>query len=320
MRVGVIGAGSWAVALAALLARKGHLLFWWVHKPGIAASLLSTGRHLDVFPEYEFNRAYLGYVGTDLERVYAEAEVLLLALPSAYVQSVLQLVSLPACPVFSATKGLIAGALCLPSAYLKQLGAPATATLSGPSHAEEVILRRPTWVALATREPVLSELGRQLFEEPTFRLLPTSYQEALEWVGVLKNVYAIGMGVASGWGDNAQAALAAVILREMYQVLQQVAPVPWEVFLSPGWAGDFLVTGYSVHSRNQRFGRLLAQGYAPELALQRLSGMVAEGYYAAKILPTLLPEAPPFLAHLIRVCTGQVPPQTLSEVVYRFIS
>lgn len=319
MRVTIIGAGSWAVALAALLTRNGHALSWWVHKPEIADSLRRTGHHTDVFPEYEFDPRFLEYVGVDLEEAYAGAEAILLALPSAYVREILESAPMPACPIFSATKGIIQGVTCFPSAYLKRLGAQATATLSGPSHAEEVILRRPTWVALATKHPPLIALGRTLFEESAFRLIPTPHQEALEWVGVLKNIYAIGMGVASSWGDNAQAALAAVILREMYQVLQQVAPVPWEVFLSPGWAGDFLVTGYSPHSRNQRFGRFLAQGYTPGLALQKLGGMVAEGYFAAQVIPALLSEAPPFLSHLIRVCTGQEPPDTLARMVYDFI-
>ena len=313
MNVALIGGGSWSIALAALLCENDHHLFWWVHEEAIAHSLRKEGRHPTIFPDFSIPVEKIVYAGTDLELTFQKADVIVGVLPSAFLGEVLR-APLPPLPYISATKGLMPPEGLLVSQYLRRLGHSPLAVLSGPSHAEEVVQKRPTWVSLACEDNALFEVAQKLFGRPYFRLVQTPYIESLEWVGVLKNVYAIGMGAVSLWGDNARAALAVTIQRELYEVLSAVAPVPLSVFLSPGWVGDFLVTAFSVHSRNQRFGSYLAQGYSPPIALQRLGGMVAEGYYAAhflKNIPSL--QAFPILRAIVSVCVGDARPQTILD-------
>lgn len=283
MKVALLGAGSWGTALAHVLLENGHCLFWWVHRPEIAEKLRTQGRHPSVFPEHQLNTSTLAWVGTALSEALAEVEAVVLALPSRYVEPVLEGEELPDVPWISCTKGLLPDGLRLPRAYLLACGVQRVTVLSGPSHAEEVILRKPTWVGLGAKELESWEVAHSLLWRPYFHLLHTTQIEALEWVGVLKNIYTIAIGVAAAWGDNARAALAAVALGELKQVLQALAPQADFPFFAPPWAGDFLVTAFSVYSRNQRFGQLLAQGYSPATALHHL-GMVAEGFYAAQSL------------------------------------
>lgn len=313
MNVALIGAGSWSIALAALLCENDHHLFWWVHEEAIAHSLRKEGRHPTIFPDFFIPADKIRYTGTDLELTLQKVDVIVGVLPSAFLGKVLR-APLPPLPYLSATKGLVPPEGLLVSQYLRKLGHNAVAVLSGPSHAEEVVQKRPTWVALACEDNALFELAQKLFARPYFRLVQTPYIESLEWVGVLKNVYAIGMGAVSLWGDNARAALAVTIQRELYEVLKVLAPIPFTVFLSPGWVGDFLVTAFSVHSRNQRFGSYLAQGYSPPVALQRLGGMLAEGYYAAHFLKNLSSlQRFPILCSIVSVCVGEAKPQTILE-------
>ena len=323
MTVGLIGAGSWGCALAAVLLEKGYALRWWVHRAEIAQSLLERGTHPSVFPEYVFPTAQIAYVGTRLKEVWRGAEAIVLALPSRYVSEVLGNEALPARLWVSCTKGLLPASLRRPSQYLFAKGIHTVAILSGPSHAEEVILHKPTWVAVGTPEPSVYAEVVQLFSRPYLHLLWTRAWVSLEWVGVLKNIYAIGMGVVSLWGDNARAALAAVALREMQEVLQVLVPEEEPPFLSPGWTGDFLVTAFSGYSRNQRFGQLLAQGYTAAAALQKL-GMVAEGYYAAQSLATWAPYRQfPLLRAVVEAVQSQSNPsavlrQAVVNVMERF--
>jgi len=313
MNIALIGGGSWGIALAVLLCENNHHLSWWVHDQKIADFLQKEGRHPAIFPDFAIPVEKILYAGTDLEVTFQKADVIVGVLPSGFLGEVLK-APLPPLPYISATKGLIPPEGLLVSQYLRKLAHSTIAVLSGPSHAEEVVQKRPTWVSLACEDSSLFELAQKLFERPYFRLGKTSHMESLEWMGVLKNVYAIGMGAISIWGDNARAALAVTIQRELYQVLAAVAPVPLSIFLSPGWVGDFLVTAFSVHSRNQRFGSYLAQGYSPSIALQRLGGMVAEGYYAAhflKNIPSLRDF--PILQAIVSVCVGEVKPQTILE-------
>ncbi|MEN2991931.1 MAG: NAD(P)H-dependent glycerol-3-phosphate dehydrogenase [Bacteroidia bacterium] len=315
MRVALIGAGSWGCALAAVLFEKGHTLRWWVHNAEIAEQLGRTGRHPTIFPDKSFPLAQLEWIGLELELALQGAEAAVLALPSRYVEPVLA--EAPKLEGFwvSCTKGLLPNPPRRPTTYLQARGVWDFAVLSGPSHAEEVIERRPTWVAVAASDPERYSTLEALFASSYFALLPTSALEALEWVGVLKNIYAVGMGVVSLWGDNARAALAAAVLRELQEVLTEWVSQEAIPFLSPGWAGDFLVTAFSAHSRNQRLGQLLAQGYSPSAALQKL-GMVAEGYYAAQSLGEVVKlDRFPFLRAIVAVLRGDSPPASLGAAV-----
>ncbi|RMF52638.1 MAG: hypothetical protein D6750_02050 [Bacteroidetes bacterium] len=313
MKVALVGGGSWGCALAHLLLKKGHLLRWWVHAEDIAHHLQAKRQHPSIFPEVVYPD--LAWVGTDLQTALEGVEACVLALPARHIKSVLGEVPNLSGFWVSCTKGLVlGGGIQRPSQYLQAKGAE-VAVLSGPSHAEEVIQDRPTWVAFAASKPELYEFGQALFDQPTFRLLPTPFLHALEWVGILKNLYAILLGVVSTWGENARAALAAVTLAEMQRVLQALVPEESPPFLSPGWAGDFLVTAFSMYSRNQRFGQLLGQGYSPQAALQKV-GMVVEGYYAAQGLQTWPRKSEfPLLRAVLEVLAGQRPPASLREAI-----
>ncbi|MCS7296799.1 MAG: NAD(P)-binding domain-containing protein [Bacteroidia bacterium] len=316
MRVALIGAGSWGCAIADLFCQKSHRIYWWVHKPEIAESLRRYGRHPFIFPEHTFPENYIEILSCELEEVLLPAEAVVLALPSRYVIPVLEAHTLPDVPWISCTKGLLSESGLRPSLYFRQRHLTHFAVLSGPSHAEEVIQRRPTWVGLGTSEKEMYEIARTLFETSFFRLLYTPAINSLEWVGTLKNIYAIGIGALSSLGDNARAAVAAVMLAELQEVLAAWVPQETTPFLSPAWAGDFLVTAFSNHSRNQRFGEYLAQGYTPQTALARL-GMTAEGYYAAQALKDRVDPTFPILYTIIQVLTGSAPSTLLREKIIK---
>ncbi|MCX8112790.1 MAG: hypothetical protein N3E49_06310 [Bacteroidia bacterium] len=313
MRVGLLGAGSWGCALAELLCQNRHTILWWVHRTDIADSIRKTGKHPFIFPEHSFPPERIEQVTTNLTIVSQDADLIILALPSRYIASALQEVAIPQTkPWLSGTKGLLPEKALRPTEYLRSRGVNQVAILSGPSYAEEVIAHRPTWVGLGTELPHLYELAHAALATSYFHLIPTSAVNALEWIGILKNIYAIGIGAISLIGDNARAALASAMLRELSQVLSAWAPEEAFDFLSPAWVGDFLVTAFGTLSRNQRLGQYLAQGYSPRTALNRL-GMVAEGYYAAQILfPRITPNFP-ILYSIVRVLSEKDSPETLRQ-------
>ncbi|MCS6790535.1 MAG: hypothetical protein NZ580_06110 [Bacteroidia bacterium] len=289
MKVGLLGSGTWGIALASVLAEKGHKLRWWSYEPEVAEAIAATGRHPWFFPHLQIPRESILWSGSQLWETFMGVEAIVLAIPSSYVAHTLQPVSLPEVPWVSCTKGIVPELNAPVSHYLRQRGVSDFAVLSGPSHAEEVVEKRPTWVAVASASSEAVRLAQELFASSYFHLQPTPWVESLEWAAVLKNIYAIALGAVGIWGDNARAAAASVALREMKAILEKWVPQEKPDFLSPGWAGDFLVTAYSAHSRNQRLGKLLAQGLSPSQALQQLGGMTAEGYFAALHLPSDFP-------------------------------
>lgn len=315
MRIGLVGAGSWGCALAETICQKGHHLVWWVHEEDIAIALQEKGRHPNIFPDHAYPLHQIEAITTDIRFVLKEAEVLLLALPSRYISSVLSQADLPLRkPWISATKGLLPESSLRPTEYLRLRGITRFAVLSGPSYAEEVIQHRPTWVGLGTQDEELSRLAQETLQTEYFYLLPTKSINALEWVGVLKNVYAIGIGAVSLLGDNVRAALAAYMLRELEWIIGSWAPQEKIDFLTPPWAGDFLVTAFGTQSRNQRFGQYLAQGYPIRSALARV-GMVVEGYHAAQSLQERVTPEFPILYKLVQILTEKEPPEKLGYLI-----
>ena len=106
----------------------------------------------------------------------------------------------------------------------------------------------------------------------------------IEYASVLKNIYAIAVGIAVGlgYGDNFLAVLISNGAMEMSRFMSQTYPSNRNTFAS-AYLGDLLVTSYSQFSRNRRFGLMIGKGYSVHSAQMEMS-MVAEGYYAAECI------------------------------------
>jgi glycerol-3-phosphate dehydrogenase (NAD(P)+) len=105
----------------------------------------------------------------------------------------------------------------------------------------------------------------------------------------LKNVYAIGTGIAHGlgYGDNFQSVFVANAAGEMKKFLRAAnTSSPGINYSASVYLGDLLVTCYSLFSRNRSFGNMIGKGYSVEAAKLAMQ-MVAEGYPAAKSIHEL---------------------------------
>ncbi|WP_040228339.1 NAD(P)H-dependent glycerol-3-phosphate dehydrogenase, partial [Bhargavaea cecembensis] len=154
--------------------------------------------------------------------------------------------------------------------------------LSGPSHAEEVILRHPTTVTAAARNPDQAARIQDLFMNSVFRVYTNDDIIGVEIGGALKNIIALAAGVSDGlgYGDNAKAALITRGLAEITRLGVAMGANPM-TFSGLSGLGDLIVTCTSVHSRNWRAGNMLGQGLDLEEVLGRM-GMVVEGVRTTK--------------------------------------
>ena len=103
----------------------------------------------------------------------------------------------------------------------------------------------------------------------------------IEYAAILKNIYAlaVGLAVGLGYGDNFLAVLIANSAGEMTRFLEESYPDRRNTQVS-AYLGDLLVTCYSNYSRNRRLGLLIGHGCTVKSALNEMT-MVAEGYFAA---------------------------------------
>jgi glycerol-3-phosphate dehydrogenase (NAD(P)+) len=187
------------------------------------------------------------------------------------------------CPVILTSKGIEQKTgLLLPEVISDLLGKPEhplIGCLSGPSHAEEIVYQVPTSVVCSAYDSNVMMLVHELFNTPMFRIYPNADLKGVCFGGAMKNIMAIACGISDGLGggDNTKAALMTRGLHEMRKLCLVKHCKP-ETLNGLSGMGDLCVTCLSKHSRNYRYGRLLAEGFSPEGARQKI-GMAVEGIY-----------------------------------------
>jgi len=249
-KVGYLGAGTWGVALASILAKNGCTVIAWTRDAAFAKKLQKTRVHPKLpkcpLPDtIEFT--------SDMKKALKGADLIVESVTSA--------------------------GILLPEVVAEVIGNKHVGCLSGPSHAEEVIQGLPTSVVCSGYEDPIIRWIQELFTTPTFRVYPNGDLAGVSFGGAMKNIMAIACGISDGLGcgDNAKAVLMTRGLHEVRKLAVVKGCNP-ETLTGLSGMGDLCVTCLSTHSRNYRFGRLLAEGHSAEAAREKI-GMAVEGVY-----------------------------------------
>jgi len=284
-RCAVIGYGSWATAIVGLLSANEARVGWYVRNPEVLESLRTEGCNARYLNDVKFDRDRIA-PSDDLDAVVRDADIIVLACPSAYLKRFLEPLTEPLADKFviSAIKGIVPGDYQTVVEYIhdrydlsyRQIG-----LVTGPSHAEEVSRGKLSYLTVACTDPDNAHLIGEKFATPYIRLSYSTDLYGIEYAVILKNIYALAVGIAVGlgYGDNFLAVLVANCAGEMTRFLRESYPDERDTQAS-AYLGDLLVTCYSVYSRNRRLGLLIGHGCTVKSALNEMT-MVAEGYFAA---------------------------------------
>lgn len=287
MKIGVLGAGTWGVALARVLALAGHQVVVWSAVEKEIDTLAAEHAHPNL-PGMVFPQEIV--LTKQVEEACQAVEMLLFAVPSVYVRSVAAQVR-PWLPdgqvIVDVAKGIEPDTLYTMSQIIKDElnldGAHANVkvvALSGPTHAEEVARDLPTFIVSACEDLEAAQLVQQAFVNTCLRAYTNEDVLGVELCGALKNIMALAAGISAGlgFGDNA---LAGLITRGIAEMTRLAKMMGCQEATCAGLAGigDVIVTAGSVHSRNRKAGLLIGQGMAPAEAIRKV-GMVVEGVNA----------------------------------------
>ena len=282
MRIAVLGAGSWGTALAIILANNKHEVTLWSHIQSYTDDILTRRENPSFLPGISIP-ASIGAT-SDLGAATDGAEMLVTAVPSQFVRSVMvQLHHLryDKLIVVNVAKGIENGSLMTMSEMLHDtlhdVPASSIATLSGPSHAEEVSKNIPTTVVAASTSLETAKIVQKTFMAPFFRVYASTDLKGVELGGSLKNVIAIAAGIVDGaqLGDNTKAALMTRGIAEIMRIGVALGAQP-QTFSGLSGIGDLMVTCMSRHSRNRHVGVEIGKGRKlPDILSEMV--MVAEG-------------------------------------------
>jgi len=227
---------------------------------------------------------------SDINQAIEDSDTLLFVTPSPYLKEHLKkvTVSLQHKYVISAIKGVVPDENLLVSDYFSnQYGVKKNniIVITGACHAEEIAMEHLSYITLACRDIKKAGIfSEKIFHTPYLKSSCSSDIVGLEYVSVLKNIYAIVAGICNGlkYGDNFLAAYIPNAFDEMIRFLNAVHPMKRNI-TSAAYFSDLLVTAYSTFSRNRMFGKMIGEGNSVNVAKIEL-GMVAEGYYATKCI------------------------------------
>lgn len=280
MKVAVLGAGSWGTTLASLLATRSDTVLW-AREPEVADAVSQRHENPVFLPDFALTPT-LRATG-DLETALQGADVIVVAVPSQYLRSVIE----AARPfvagdsdLVSVTKGIEAGTCLRMTEVLTEVlehDSDRICVLSGPNLAREVMAGKPSATAIACRDVSRAERLQQLFMTDTLRVYTNPDVVGCEVGGAVKNVLAIAVGISDGlgYGWNTKAALMTRGLVELARLGIALGGAPL-TFIGLAGNGDLTATCSSPQSRNHHVGEELGRGRSLGEILDAMQ-MVAEG-------------------------------------------
>ena len=281
----VIGHGSWATAIVKMLLETGNYVNWYVSNPNKAEHLKEHNTNPKYLSEVHFDNDRLT-VCDDINYAVEPSKVIILAVPSAFLKNVAAGISIPLEDKFviSAIKGIVPDDYLTIAEYINQkysIPYDRIGIITGPSHAEEIALERLSYLTIVCKNEEHAELLGKRFKTHYTKITTSTDIYGAEYSAVLKNIYAIAVGICHGlgYGDNFLAVLISNSDLETGRFLNTTFPFDRNTNYS-AYLGDLLVTCYSQFSRNRTFGMMIGKGYSVSTAKMELN-MIAEGYYSA---------------------------------------
>ena len=264
-RAAVLGAGSWGTAFAQVLVDAGTDTVLWARRPEIAAAINAAHRNPDYLPDVELPPTLRATA--DPEEAFADADVIVLAVPSATLRDNLKswvdLVGNQAILV-SLMKGIEVGtSKRMSEVIIEVTDVPEdrVAVISGPNLAKEIAARQPAASVVACTDLEIAERLQRACNSGYFRPYTNHDVLGCELGGAVKNVIAlaVGMSVGLGFGDNARASLITRGLAETSRLGEALGADPL-TFAGLAGLGDLVATCMSPLSRNRTFGENLGRG------------------------------------------------------------
>lgn len=325
MKVGIVGSGSWGTALAQVLCDNGHDVMIWGRSEFEINDINEFHRNSTYFEDAPLNESLKATL--DLTQL-ADSELILLAVPSGAVESVatqMNNILTKATPVINVAKGFHPTTHELLSEVIERVmdedKLSGVISLIGPSHAEEVVLRKLTTINAVSDDELLAEMVQVIFSNSYFRVYRNTDVIGSQIGVAIKNIMAVVSGAAAGLdlGDNARAALMTRGLAEMTRYGVYFGGKA-ETFLGLCGVGDLIVTCTSPHSRNFQAGYEIGKANSAKDFMKNNTKTV-EGIHAMKAVYDVIQKEGiymPITEEAYKVCyEGKDPRSAIRDLMER---
>ncbi len=289
LKATVLGTGSWGTALAQVLDDNGHQVVMY----GVDNDEITEINQRHTNSRY-FHGVKLSSTLTataDAAQAMEGCEMVLITVPTKFVSDALHTIKpyvKEGTLVVNASKGFDINTDKRMTETVKNIlgecGIKPVVSVIGPSHAEEVILRRVTCICSVSTDIESARLAQHIFSNDYMRLYVNSDEVGAEYAVAIKNVIALASGMLSGlgYGDNSRAALVTRGLAEMIRYCTAKGGKS-ETCCGLAGVGDLMVTCFSPHSRNYQAGYIIGQDDS-SMGFLRDNKKTVEGVYSCKVI------------------------------------
>lgn len=284
MNVSVIGGGAWGCTLAQALADNNHQVLIRDINPEFVDKINNLHQH----PFFNETIPSSIKATLDLDLALDFSDTLILCVPTKFMRNVLTEIGskLKTQKLFvNVSKGIEPDTSKRVSEIVLEVVPKDVlrgyVVLSGPSHAEEMIVRKITSLVAASKDDILANEVQTLFaNEKYLRVYTSNDVIGVETGGAMKNAIAIvsGIGFGMGLGENARAMLITRGIKEIVSIVQALGG-SMETAYGLSGIGDLIVTASSFNSRNFQCGKRIGEGLSVEEAVGA-SAQTVEGIRA----------------------------------------
>lgn len=285
MKIGILGAGAFGIALAKLLNKNNEIIMWTKFEE--EKRLLETERKNEkLLPGVILDENIK--ITTDIKEVVSSTILIFNALPFIAISELIEILKDIITPnhiICSTTKGIDDITLCTTTQIIESKLDCKTCALSGPSFAIDIINQNNISFMLGSENNEVIDVVKNIFKNTNIDIYTTNDLIGIQVAGAVKNAISIGAGILESLNasDSTKAKYLTVGLVEMGKIIKLLGGKEETAHTVAG-VGDLILTCTSSKSRNYTFGKYIAEGLSKEEAFEQMNGKIVEGYEITKAI------------------------------------
>lgn len=290
MKVTILGAGAYGLALATMVNENNHDITIWTKIESELKELKEKHTNSRVLPDFILPNNFK--YTNDLEKAIKDTDLIIIAVPAGFVDNVSKELNkyYENQPICIASKGIEQDTcLFVDDVVKKYIKTDKIAVISGPSFAVDIIKKVPIGLSLATKNEDAKKVVIKALQNKYLKLRVTDDVVGIEVCGAVKNIIAIAAGMIDGMElpESTQAMFITEALHDMKEIIKSLDGDKNTILSFAGF-GDLLLTATSIKSRNFRFGKMIGEKTPSEIIEQYKANTTIEGLYTLKSIYKLL--------------------------------
>lgn len=284
MNIIILGAGTFGTAIANELSfNSSNNVFLYSRNSKKVEEINTLNTNKICFPNKQLNKSL---TATTSINDLSKADIVFIALPSNVI--IENLTALKAnfkknVLLVNLSKGMMSNGVTIVDSIKSEIGFENIVTLKGPSFAVEVMEHADTLLTLGYDTQNQYELINSIVNETALHLDYTDDIRGVELLSVLKNIYALVIGVVDAKynSPNTRFMILSKAFVEVKKILKIAGGDEATLFLACGF-GDLCMTSLNDLSRNRTLGLLIGKGFFN--ADYKSNSVILEGLRAVDII------------------------------------